>query len=100
MNNKMETNKETIKEPRRILSKPLSVREQWALCDEDAYLEGVVSVTHAELAANDLNCAYSGDEVYWKVCDDLPKTTKLMVDGKALYIHRANFQIIDKALLQ
>lgn len=55
MNNKMETNKETIKEPRRILSKPLSVREQWALCDEDAYLEGVVSVTHAELAANDLN---------------------------------------------
>ena len=55
MNNKMETNKETIKEPRRILSKPLSVREQWALCDEDAYLEGVVSVTLAELAANDLN---------------------------------------------
>lgn len=55
MNNKMETNKETIKEPRRILSKPLSVREQWALCDEDAYLEGVVSVTHAGLAANDLN---------------------------------------------
>lgn len=44
-------------------------------------------------------CAYSGDEVYWKVCQDLPKTTKLMVDGKALYIHRANFQIIDKDLL-
>lgn len=44
-------------------------------------------------------CAYSGDEVYWKVCEDLPKTTKLMIDGKALYIHRANFQIIDKALL-
>ena len=44
-------------------------------------------------------CAYSGDEVYWKVCQDLPKTTKLMIDGKALYIHRANFQIIDKSLL-
>ena len=43
MNNRMKTNKETIKEPRRILSKPLSVREQWALCDEDAYLEGIVS---------------------------------------------------------
>ena len=39
--------------------------------------------------------AYSGDEVYWKVPDDLPKMTKLMIDGKALYIHRANFQIID-----
>lgn len=38
-------------------------------------------------------------DVYWKVCEDLPKTTKLMIDDKALYIHRANFQIIDLALL-
>ena len=45
-------------------------------------------------------CAYSGDEVYWEVCQDLPKTTKLMIDGKALYVHRANFQIIDKHLLK
>lgn len=44
-------------------------------------------------------CAYSGDDVYYEVCEDLPKTTKLMIDGKALYIHRANFQIIDKELL-
>ncbi len=44
-------------------------------------------------------CAYSGEKVYWEVCEDLPKTTKLMIDGKALYIHRANFQIIDRALL-
>lgn len=44
-------------------------------------------------------CAYSGEKVYWEVCEDLPKTTKLMIDGKALYIHRANFQIIDKKLL-
>ena len=44
-------------------------------------------------------CAYSGDDVYWEVSEDLPKTTKLMVDGKALYIHRANFQIVDKELL-
>lgn len=43
--------------------------------------------------------AYSGDDVYWEIPDDLPKMTKLMIDGKALYIHRANFQIIDKELL-
>lgn len=43
--------------------------------------------------------AYSGDKVYWKIPDNLPKMTKLMIDGKALYIHRANFQIIDKELL-
>ena len=43
--------------------------------------------------------AYSGDKVYWEIPKDLPKMTKLMIDGKALYIHRANFQIIDKELL-
>lgn len=43
--------------------------------------------------------AFSGDDIYWEIPDDLPKMTKLMVDGKALYIHRANYQIIDKDLL-
>ena len=43
--------------------------------------------------------AFSGDNVYWEIPDDLPKMTKLMVDGKALYIHRANYQIIDKDLI-
>jgi hypothetical protein len=43
--------------------------------------------------------AFSGDKVYWEVQEDLPRFTKLMIDGMALYIHRANFQIIDKGLL-
>ena len=43
--------------------------------------------------------AFSGDKVYWEIEEDLPRFTKLMIDGKALYIHRANFQVIDKALL-
>ena len=43
--------------------------------------------------------AYSGDKVYWTVPKKLPKMTKLMIDGKALYIHRANYQIIDTSLL-
>ena len=43
--------------------------------------------------------AFSGNKVYWEVQEDLPRFTKLMIDGKALYIHRANFQIIDKDLL-
>ena len=45
-------------------------------------------------------CAYSGDEVRWEIPEDLPKMTKLMIDGKALYIHRANFEIIDKDLIK
>ena len=43
--------------------------------------------------------AFSGNDVYWEIPDDLPKMTKLKVDGKALYIHRANYQILDKDLL-
>ena len=43
--------------------------------------------------------AFSGDNVYWEIPEDLPKMTKLMIDGKALYIHRANYQIIDSDLL-
>ena len=43
--------------------------------------------------------AFSGEKVYWEIQEDLPRFTKLMIDGKALYMHRANFQIVDKALL-
>ena len=43
--------------------------------------------------------AFSGNNVYWEVADDLPKFTKLYIDGNPVYIHRANFQIIDKELL-
>ena len=65
---------------------------------KNAFGKPTVVVIQSQLG--DPICAYSGDKVYWEVCEDLPKTTKLMVDGKALYIHRANFQIIDKELLQ
>lgn len=44
-------------------------------------------------------CAFSGDDVYWEVPSDLPKMTKLSIDGKPLYIHRANYQIIDASLI-
>ena len=56
-----------------------------------------VVVIHSQLGVP--ICAYSGKDVYWEVCQNLPKTTKLMIDKKALYLHRANFQIIDKKLL-
>ena len=31
--------------------------------------------------------AFSGNRVYWEVQEDLPRFTKLMIDGMALYIH-------------
>ena len=64
---------------------------------KNSFGKPVVVVIQSQLG--DPICAYSGENVYWEVCEDLPKTTKLMIDGHALYIHRANFQIIDKDLL-
>lgn len=43
-------------------------------------------------------CLLQGDSVYMEVPDDLPKTTLLNIDGKAVYIHRANVDIIPTAM--
>lgn len=43
--------------------------------------------------------AFVGDDITWQVADKLPKTTKIMVDGLPVYIHRCNFTIIDSALM-
>ena len=43
---------------------------------------------------------YGGDKVYYEIPDDLPKMTKLIVDGKALYIHRANYTILDTNMIK
>lgn len=43
--------------------------------------------------------AFVGNDVTWSVADRLPKTTKIMIDGLPLYIHRCNFTIIDAELL-
>lgn len=44
-------------------------------------------------------CMYCGDEVTWDIPKNLPKTTTVTIDGMPLFIHRANFAIIDKGLL-
>lgn len=43
--------------------------------------------------------AFVGDNVTWKLAGKLPKTTKIVIDGKELYIHRCNFTIIDTDLI-
>lgn len=43
---------------------------------------------------------YGGNSVYWEIPSDLPKMTKLSVDGKALYIHRANYVMFDTNLIK
>lgn len=43
---------------------------------------------------------YGGNDVYWEIPDDLPKTTKLNIDGLALYIHRANYILLDGDMIK
>ena len=43
---------------------------------------------------------YGGEKVYYEIPDDLPKMTKLNIDGKALYIHRANYIILDTDMIE
>lgn len=44
--------------------------------------------------------AFSGNSVTSEIPNNLPKFTKLTVDGKALYLHRCDYMLIDTALLQ
>lgn len=43
---------------------------------------------------------YQGKSVYVTVPDNLPKMTRLNIDGKSLYIHRANYVIVDSNLIK
>lgn len=42
---------------------------------------------------------YQGNSVYVTVPDSIPKTTRLNIDGKSLYIHRANYTILDSNMM-
>ena len=44
--------------------------------------------------------AFIGGDVEWKVEEKLPNTTRLIIDGYPVYIHRCNFTIIDTKLMQ
>lgn len=42
---------------------------------------------------------FQGNEVYVTIPSDLPKMTRLNIDGKSLYIHRANYIILDTQMM-
>lgn len=43
-------------------------------------------------------CMFQGDECYTEVPADLPKTTKIFIDGNLVYVHRANVDIFPAKL--
>lgn len=45
-------------------------------------------------------CMFVGNDVTWDVSRNLPKTTELCIDGKMVYIHRANYAIVDTSVFE
>ena len=43
-------------------------------------------------------CMFRGAQVSWDIPKNLPKTTEINIDGMKLYIHRANFAVVDLTL--
>lgn len=43
---------------------------------------------------------YQGNRVSVEIPGELPQTTRLVVDGKSLYIYRADYEIFDTAMLE
>ena len=43
-------------------------------------------------------CMFQGDECYTEVPADLPKTTRIFIDGNLVYVHRANVDIFPAKL--
>ena len=43
-------------------------------------------------------CMFQGDDCYTETPADLPKTTKIYIDGGLVYVHRANVDIFPSAL--
>ena len=43
---------------------------------------------------------FQGDSCYTEIPGDLPKTTLINIDGKLVYVHRANVDILPASLFQ
>jgi hypothetical protein len=71
----------------------------WYTKDLDNY-NGGSRIVIVQSQEGDPICMFSGDEVYWDVPSNLPKTTAVYIDGKVLYIHRANFSIVDTSVFE
>ena len=45
-------------------------------------------------------CMFTGDKVTWEISKNLPKTTEIFIDGLPVYVHRANFAIVDLSVFK
>lgn len=71
----------------------------WWWMVKDAYdYTGGAKIVIVQSQQGDPICMYSGNDVTWEVARNLPKTTEITIDDMKLYIHRANFTILNSTV--
>ena len=68
--------------------------------EEQANKKPAARIVIIQSQEGDPICMFAGDNVSWSVSRSLPKTTELVIDGKIVYVHRANFSIVDTAVFE
>ena len=95
--NTNETDGYTVKEDRQYVDTYFGLKNWWYDIQEKGQHGKKVIIIQSQ---NGYNIgAFVGSDITWEVADNLPKTTKIMIDGLPLYIHRCNFTIIDSELM-
>ena len=76
-----------------------SVRWWWYVKDvQNEHVDQRIVIIQSQ--EGDPICMFTGNEVSWDVSKNLPKTTEICIDGKMIYIHRANYAIVDTSLFK
>lgn len=78
----------------------IDIQWWWQTTKQVKGYQGIPKIVVVQSQLGNPICMYIGDNVSWDIPKNLPKTTKLMIDDKALFIHRANFAIIDTSLFE
>lgn len=68
--------------------------------EEQANMKPAARIVIIQSQEGDPICMFAGDNVSWSVSRSLPKTTELVIDGKIVYVHRANFSVVDTAVFE
>lgn len=72
----------------------------WYWTEKQANSEVAARIVVIQSQEGDPICMFAGNEVFWSVSRNLPKTTEVIIDGKVVYIHRSNFSIIDTSIFE
>ena len=76
-----------------------SVKWWWYVKDvQNEHVDSRIVIIQSQ--EGDPICMFTGDKVSWDVSKNLPKTTEINIDGKMIYIHRANYAIVDTSLFE